>query len=98
MSINPNLRPVGIKDALGNVCPPSFNDVAFRGDYTGTDLIYKGIARPGTLTSLSAWQIALLTYDGSHNLLSITWPQDPNGNASSNFEFIWDDRASYTYS
>jgi len=87
------------KDAQGNVIQDSYTgDMTFRGSYTGTNLIYKGFARPGTATSVAKWQIALLTYDGSNNLLSITWPQDTLGHASSEFNFIWDNRAALTYS
>jgi hypothetical protein len=97
----PNLanRPVGVRDAQGNEIPDSWGWLAFQGDYgMGTNLLYKGLARPGADTSDAVWQIALLTYDMSNNLTSITWPQNGNGVASSDFQFIWDDRASYTYS
>lgn len=91
-------RPMGRKDAQGNVIPGSFDDMAFRGQYTGTNLIYKGFARPGAAEGDDVWQLAFCTYDGSNNLVSITWPQDPNGNASNDYQFSWTDRASYTYS
>lgn len=74
-------------------------DQAYQGDYLGgMQLVYKGFARPGSFTSDSVWQIAFIQYDGSGNLDSITWPQLPNGVASSDYVFVWDDRASYTYS
>ena len=72
--------------------------MAFQGAYSGTNLIYRGFARPGASTSASVWQLAFMTYDGSNNLLSIQWPEDPNGHASNDYEFSWDDRATYTYS
>ncbi len=85
-------------DANGRDIQDSSGDMAFRGDYVGgNNLIYKGFARPGSATSSPVWQLALLAYS-SDNLVSITWPQDANGNASSNYEFIYDNRASYTYS
>jgi hypothetical protein len=92
-----NQRPMGKLDAQGRVIPDSFADLAFQGDYTGTDLIYKGFARPGSGTTAAVWQIAKMTYDMSHNLLTITWPEDANGNASTEFIFQWSQRASYTY-
>jgi hypothetical protein len=97
---NPHIknRPLARKDAMGNIIPESFSDEAFQGQYSGTNLIYKGFARTGALTSAAVWQIAFLTYDGSNNLISITWPQDANGNASNDYEFIWDNRATLTYS
>lgn len=91
-------RPMGRKDAQGNLNPDFFSDEAFQGQYSGTNLIYKGFARPGALTSALVWQIAFLTYDGSNNLLTITWPQDANGHATNDYQFSWDLRATYTYS
>lgn len=96
----PNLanRPLGLKDAQGNIIQRSYDDMAFRGEYSGTNLIYKGFARQGASESALVWQIAKCAYDGSNNLTSITWPQDSNGHASNDFQFSWTNRASYTYS
>ena len=94
-------RPLGKLDAQGRVIPTSFSNMAFRGDYTGTNLIYSGFARPGASDSSNTalvWQIAKLAYDGSNNLISITWPQDANGHASNDYQFSWNARTSYTYS
>lgn len=91
-------RPLGLKDANGNVFQRSYDDMAFQGEYTGTDLIFKGFARPGSSTGAAVWQIAKCTYDGSHNLLTITWPQNTFGAASNDFQFIWTSRGTYTYS
>lgn len=92
-------RPLGQLDNNYRLDPDSFNEEAFRGEYdVGNNLIYKGLAKPGSSTALAVWQIAKLTYDGSDNLLSITWPQNANGVASSTYDFIWDDRATFTYS
>lgn len=91
-------RPFGYLDAQGRVIPDSFNDNAFRGDYVGTDMIYKGFARPGAAEGSLVWQIAKMAYDGSHNLLSITWPQNSLGAASNDYQFSWTLRATYTYS
>jgi len=63
-------------------------------DYNGgTNAIYIGQANPGTATSAGYWQIKFITYDGNNNPTSITW-----ANGSSNFGFIWNNRASYSYS
>jgi len=91
-------RPCGKKDAQGNLIPDSFEDLAFQGAYTGTNLTYKGFARAGASTSAAVWQIAFLTYDGSNNLLSIQWPQNSYGEASTEYQFVWANRATYTYS
>jgi hypothetical protein len=91
-------RPLGRLDADGRANPYSYNDNAFRGQYSGSNLIYKGEARPGASESALVWQIALLAYDGSGNVTSITWPQNGFGVASNDFAFSWTNRASYTYS
>ena len=99
MSSSANIpnRPVGYLDSQGRVIPDSFNDIAFQGEYTGTNLIYKGHSRPGSSTASAVWQIAKLSYDGSNNLLTIKWPEDANGHASNDYAFVWDNRATYTY-
>jgi hypothetical protein len=87
------------RDAQGNVIQDSYvGDMTFRGEYTGTNLIYKGYARPGASEGASVWQIARITYDGSNNATSVLWPQGPNLAASSEFNFSWTSRATYTYS
>jgi YD repeat-containing protein len=92
-------RPLGQLDNNYRLDPDSFNEEAFQGEYDGNDnLIYKGSAKPGSATDLPVWQISFFTYDGNNNLLSVTWPQNSNGVASSNFDFVWDDRATYTFS
>lgn len=102
-----NSRPKGLVDTDYRIDQNTFSDEEFRGQYTGTNLIYKGFARPGSATSEPVWQIAFLTYDGSGNVLSVQWPlqkTDPFtigsanlSTASNDYEFIWDDRTSYTY-
>ncbi len=67
-------RPAGRPDTDYNNNPEFFSDEAFQGEYTGTNLIYKGFARPGGDVTLPVWQIAFLTYDSSNNVLSIQWP------------------------
>lgn len=94
---NPN-APMGYLDAQGRVIPGSFGNLAFQGEYTGNNLIFAGFARAGSSTGAEVWQISKMTYDGSGNLLSITWPQNSLSKASTKFEFEWDERATYTYS
>lgn len=57
------------------------------------NLIYYGLAAPGTATSAPLWQIRRLDYDGTGNLLDELYP---NGSAS--FSNIWDNRAALSYS
>jgi hypothetical protein len=85
-------------DGFGNPISESYvGDMKFRGEYSGSNLIYKGYAKPGADESDEVWQIAEITYSGS-NITEINWPQNALGKASSNFEFSWTDRATYTYS
>jgi len=86
------------QDANGRDLQDSSGDMTFRGDYTSNNLIYKGFAKPGSAEGSLVWQIAKLAYDGSNNILSIKWPQDANGAASSDYAFSWTGRAGYTYS
>lgn len=91
-------RPCARKDAQSNVIPGSFNNMAFVGVYSGTNLTYACFARPGSSTSAAVWQIFKMTYDGSNNLLTIQWPQDGSGNASNDYQFVQSSYAGYTYS
>ncbi len=86
------------KDAQGNLIQDSYvGDMTFRGEYTGTNLIYKAYSRPGAVEGSSVWQIAKIAYDGSNNITSIKWPEASNGFPSSEFIFSWTDRATFTY-
>jgi len=89
-------RPIGRLDSKGQLSQDSFLDEAFRGEYSGDNLIYKGFAKPGSDEDALVWQIALITYSGS-NVISITWPINSEGAPSSDYEFSWTDRAGYTY-
>jgi len=75
------------------------SEVAFRSqnDASGNP-IYLGRAKAGVLTSAAKWQIQYLTYDASDSITSIEWPQNADGNASTEYEFVWDDRLTLTYS
>lgn len=91
-------RPVGRTDSNYNLIPDSFSDEAFRAAYTGANLLqYKAFAKPGANIADPVWQIAKLAYDGSNNLVSITWPVNSYGAASNDYEFIWDNGAGTNY-
>jgi hypothetical protein len=96
--VSPQNRPIIALDSNGRGIQDSALDESFRGEYTGTNLIYKGFARPGADEGALVWQLAILAYDISDNVLSIKFPQDSFGNASNEYVFSWTDRASYTYS
>src|SRR5690606_10481084 len=59
--------------------------------------IYLGRAIVGTATDEPKWQIRFITYDGNQGVTDVEWPQNSEGNPSTDYEFVWDDRATYTY-
>jgi hypothetical protein len=82
-------------------CAMSHNtqNCSFLADYGGgANVIYKAYAKAGSFSFEAKWQIAKINYDGNGNVLSIQWPINPKGRSSSDFKFIWDNRASYSYS
>ena len=77
----------------------SDGEVAIRAQNDGSgNAIYLGRAKVGTLTSEAKWQISFHVYDGNNAITSRTWPQNNESHASSEYEFVWDDRAGLTYS
>lgn len=67
---------------------------AMRGDYDiNGNLIYLGRASIASATSSALWQLRKLTYDVNGNLVSITW-----ADGDQNYNNVWDNRASYSYS
>lgn len=90
-------RPYVLLDTQLRPIQNSVDDLAFRGEYAGTNLIYKAFARPGASEGELVWQISFLSYDGSGNVVSIKWPLDSDGAFSNDYKFSWTDRASYTY-
>ena len=65
---------------------------AKRTDMVGDTIIYQGEAVVGTLNSASTWRIRLITLavDGD---VSTTWAE-----GNSNYNKVWNDRLTYTYS
>lgn len=75
------------------------SEVAVRVEYdVSGNPIYVGRAKVGSAEGSLVWQISEQTFDGSNNLTEVNWPQNSEGNASSNYEFSWTNRATYTYS
>ena len=63
------------------------------------NVLYLGRAKVGAVTSDAVWQISFHAWDANNSLTSQTWPQNlDEGNASSEYEFVWDDRVGLTYS
>ena len=59
--------------------------------------IYLGRARVGTEEGEPRWQIRAIAYDLADGVTDITWPENSQGVASSDYEFIWTHRGSLTY-
>lgn len=91
-----NYRPFGRLDSQGRVIPRSFDSLAYRAT-TADAGTYVAYARPGASESALVWQIQLQVFTDDV-LTSITWPQDPTGNASNDFIFAWSSASDYTYS
>jgi hypothetical protein len=60
--------------------------------YSGENIEYAGRAEIGSAKSAAVWQIKKYVYSGS-NLVDILWA---DGNAE--YDNVWNDRASLTYS
>ena len=70
------------------------DNLATQIDYvSGTNPIYVGIATPGSATSSSVWQIKKITYDSNNNVIGVQY-----AGGSPDFNQIYDNRASLTYS
>lgn len=62
-------------------------------EYDGDDNpIFIGYAKPGTANSADQWLIQQLTWSGG-NMVTLRF-----AGGSLDFGFVWNDRASYTYS
>jgi hypothetical protein len=59
--------------------------------------IYIGRAKAGSKIDENVWEISFMTYDATSSLLSKEWPISDKGVPSTDYEFIWDDRATYIY-
>jgi len=69
------------------------SDLKKRIDYDGgSDPVYVGYAAPGTAEGSAAWQIQKITYTGG----LVTGIDFAGG--TNDYNRVWDDRASYTYS
>lgn len=59
--------------------------------------IYIGRAKVGTDEADDKWQISKHTWDANQSLLTKKWPTNTEGEVTANYEFVWQDRAIYTY-
>lgn len=97
---NPTLnRPFNFleRDRRGYITYKSEHSIRCDNDDFGNS-VYIGRAKPGTSEDDEKWQISYHTYDANNSLTSKLWAQDADGNASTDYQFSWTDRATYTYS
>lgn len=65
---------------------------AERTDFVGENIIYKGWAVPGSLTTQPVWRVQRIVIDDVNDDVSKQW-----ANGTALFDKVWDDRASLTY-
>jgi len=74
------------------------SEVALQSENDGNgNSIILGRAKVGTSISENKWQIRAIAYDSNQGVTDVTWPENDEGNNSSEFEFTWNDRATYTF-
>lgn len=78
----------GVGAAVTGMLPTSSAALALRVD-EGATYMYVGEAEPGTATSAASWRVKRMTIADA----TIVW-----ADGNSNFDNIWDNRASLTYS
>lgn len=66
-------------------------EVAFKAvnDSSGNP-VYVARAKAGTPVDEEKWQIQRLAYDANDSVVSVTWPENDEGNASTEYEFAYD--------
>lgn len=87
----------GAKDRREYIVHDGEMHILAENDASG-NVLYLGFAKVGTAATEAKWQISFHTWDANNALTSRTWPQNDESNASSEYEFVWNDRAGYTYS
>lgn len=87
----------GVNDRRTFITYKSEMEIRCQNDANGNP-IYIGRAKAGTSESDDKWNISYHTWDGNNSLTGKYWPQNSEGNASTDYEFVWDSRAGYTYS
>jgi hypothetical protein len=63
---------------------------------TNGNPIFLGRAKVGVLESEDKWQIRKITYDSNQGVIRVEWPENDEGKASAEYEFIWSEQASLT--
>ena len=73
--------------------PFSNADLLCLTEYSGIYPLYIGCAAPGSAVSAADWQIKKLTYNGNNNVTAVEFAGGVN-----DYNKVWDDRATYSYS
>jgi len=73
------------------------SEVAVRAinDSTGSP-IYLGRAKAGVAETEQKWQLRQMTYDANGGVTAVKWPENDDGLASTNYEFVWSTFAALT--
>jgi len=87
----------GARDRREFIVLDSEGAIRAQNDASG-NVLYLGRAKVGADESDAVWQISFHAWDATEALTSRTWPENDESNASAEYEFVWDDRATYTFS
>lgn len=86
-----NLVNMGIAATLKASSISSIHKVLM--DYeSGTNVVYMGLAIPGTSSKDAKWQIKRMSYDDNSNVTSIMFAE-----GSLDFSYRWSNRTAYSY-
>lgn len=58
--------------------------------------VFVGRAKAGVSLTKSKWQIRKVTWDATSSPTRVEWPQNSEGNASTNYEFLWNSDSDLT--
>lgn len=86
----------GERDRRTYITYKSELEIRCENDANGNPL-YIGRAKAGTAESAARWQIAFHTWDANSSLTAKKWPLNGEAAASTDYEFVWNSRATYTY-
>lgn len=87
----------GAKDRREFIVSDGEVSIRAQNDASG-NAIYLGRAKVGASETDAVWQVSLQAYDANNALTSRTWPENELGNASTEYEFAWSNRAAEVYS
>lgn len=87
----------GPKDRVEFIVYNSETAILCENDAVTGNPIYIGRAKVGSSQTDAVWQISFHTYDASGSLTSKEWPISSLGAESTNYEFQWSLRNTYTY-